>query len=106
MAHVAIIDPDGIVQDVSVINNSDLPDDGSFTPEVEAAAEAWQRGLALLPDGHTVRLTSYNNNFRGRYAGIGYRYDEATDEFVPPGWEFIDGEWQDPNPFVRPDETV
>ena len=28
--------------------------------------------------------TSYNNNFRGNFAGIGYTYDEENDCFVPP----------------------
>jgi phage shock protein PspC (stress-responsive transcriptional regulator) len=28
--------------------------------------------------------TSYNGNIRGVYAGIGYRYDEQLDVFVPP----------------------
>ncbi len=28
--------------------------------------------------------TSYNGNFRGRYAGIGYYYNEEEDEFFPP----------------------
>ena len=28
--------------------------------------------------------TSYNNNFRKQYAGIGYRYDKAADVFVAP----------------------
>ena len=81
MAHVARIDEDGIVREVHVLNNSDLPDDGAFTPEVEAAANAFQHSLGL--DG-VWKLTSYNSNFRGRYAGIGYKYDEALDEFVAP----------------------
>ena len=28
--------------------------------------------------------TSYNNNFRKQYAGIGYRYDKAADVFIAP----------------------
>jgi hypothetical protein len=28
--------------------------------------------------------TSYNNNFRKNYAGIGYTYDEDRDAFIPP----------------------
>jgi hypothetical protein len=28
--------------------------------------------------------TSYNNNFRMRYAGIGYSYNEELDAFIPP----------------------
>ena len=73
-----------IVREVHVINNSDLPNDGAFTPEVEAAAQAYEAALGLVPDGWTVLLTSYNNNFRGKYAGIGDRYDAELDEFVSP----------------------
>ena len=81
MAHVARIDEDGIVREVHVLNNSDLPDDGAFTPEVEAAANAFQHSLGL--DG-VWKLTSYNGNFRGTYAGVGFRYDSELDEFVAP----------------------
>jgi len=81
MAHVARIDEDGIVREVHVVNNSDLPDDGAFTPEVEAAANAFQHSLGL--DG-VWKLTSYNNNFRGVYAGIGYKYDDVMDAFIAP----------------------
>ena len=28
--------------------------------------------------------TSYNNNIRYNYAGIGYSYDEELDAFIPP----------------------
>ena len=28
--------------------------------------------------------TSYNNNFRGQFAGIGFTYDQVGDVFVPP----------------------
>jgi hypothetical protein len=81
MAHVARIDEDGIVREVHVLNNHDLPNNGEFTPEVEAAANAFQHSLGLAGDW---KLTSYNGNFRGRYAGIGYTYDAALDEFVAP----------------------
>lgn len=81
MAHVARIDEDGIVREVHVLNNSDLPDDGAFTPEVEAAANAFQHSLGL--DG-VWKLTSYNGNFRGVYAGIGYKYDDVMDAFIAP----------------------
>ena len=80
MAHVARID-NGIVWEVHVLNNADLPDDGAFTPEVEAAANAYQHSLGL--EGVWL-LTSYNNNFRGQYAGQGMTYDPTLDEFVSP----------------------
>jgi hypothetical protein len=28
--------------------------------------------------------TSYNNNFRGKYAGVGMKYDAELDEFIAP----------------------
>jgi hypothetical protein len=28
--------------------------------------------------------TSYNNNFRKNYAGVGYTYDKTRDAFIPP----------------------
>lgn len=81
MAHVALLGVDGVVQQVHVINNEDLPDNGAFTPDVESAANAFQHALGF--EG-VWRLTSYNNNFRGRYARIGDRYDAELDEFVSP----------------------
>ena len=81
MAHVARIE-DGIVREVHVLNNSDLPNNGEFSPETEAAANAFQHSLGLEGDW---KLTSYNGNFRGTYAGIGYSFD-GTD-FVAPAIE-------------------
>lgn len=80
MAHVAKIE-DGIVREVHVLNNSDLPNNGEFSPEVEAAANAFQHSLGLMGDW---KLTSYNGNFRGKYAGQGDTYDSELDEFVAP----------------------
>lgn len=81
MAHVARIDENGIVREVHVLNNSDLPNGGEFSPETEAAANAFQHSLGL--EG-VWKLTSYNSNFRGLYAGIGYKYDSELDVFVAP----------------------
>ena len=33
---------------------------------------------------YTVKRTSYNNNIRYNYAGIGYTYDETADAFIAP----------------------
>ena len=81
MAHVARVDESGIVREVHVLNNSDLPDGGEFTVEVETAANQYLHGLGLDGDW---KLTSYNNNFRGQYAGQGMTYDPVIDEFVSP----------------------
>jgi hypothetical protein len=74
MAHAARIE-DGIVREVIVV-----PDNLDAT-ESDAAIEAYIHGIGL--SGKWIR-TSYNGNIRGRYAGIGYKYDEALDEFVAP----------------------
>lgn len=97
MAHIARIDENGIVQEVHVLNNCDIDPaicvgpgpngmhencgNLNFTTEIEQAANDFQLSLGL--EG-IWKLTSYNNNFRGTYAGIGYRYDEELDEFVAP----------------------
>lgn len=72
----------GQVQRVIVIANSDC-DDLPF-PESEPVGQAYIASLGIL--GEWLQ-TSYNNNFRGLYAGIDYTYDAALGEygeFVPP----------------------
>lgn len=80
MAHFAQLDANNVVLDVIVVNNS-VVEDLSF-PESEPIGVAFCQSLYGID---TVwKQTSYNGNFRGRYAGIGYTYDPATDEFVLP----------------------
>ncbi len=69
----------GQVQRVIVIANSDC-DDLPF-PESEPVGQAF---IASLGIAGTWLQTSYNNNFRGVFAGIGYTYDEGSDSFVAP----------------------
>jgi len=80
MAHYAYIDENNIVIDVITGRNEDEVVDGISDWEAYYGA---MRGLRCL-------RTSYNNNIRGRYAGIGMRYDEDLDEFVPV-YEMLDG---------------
>jgi hypothetical protein len=80
MAHAAKIDS-GIVRQVIVVDNDKLPNGGEFTPEVEAALNEYLHACGLDGDW---KLTSYNNNFRGTYAGQGFTYDPDLDEFVAP----------------------
>ena len=78
MAHVAKIH-DGIVVEINVINNEDLPNNGSFSLETEQAANDFQHNLGL--DG-VWKLVSYNSNFRGRYPSLGDTYSEELDKFI------------------------
>jgi len=107
MAHFARI-VDGIVTQVSVVNNDDCA--GGDFPESEAAGQAFIASLGLSGEW---KQTSYNTRyvyeyeyddseppkvisativgtehtlggtpFRGTYAGIGYTYDAVNDVFV------------------------
>lgn len=73
MAHAAKINSDGIVEQVIVIPN--------LEDESDASVQAYCNSIGL--PGAWVR-TSYNANIRGKYAGIGDRYDAELDEFVSP----------------------
>ena len=78
MAHFAKID-NGTVSQVIVVSNDDCG--GGDFPTSEVAGQAFIASLGLAGEW---RQTSYNGNFRGTYAGIGYTYDPATDTFTPP----------------------
>lgn len=100
MAHFAQLDPQNVVIDVQVVNNSDI--DNLPFPESEPVGVAYLQ--ALFPD--TVwKQTSYNGRFRFFYAGIGFTFfpqcgdyggfaapplydyfifDEATCTWIPP----------------------
>ena len=71
MAHFAEIDENNIVLRVLVVDNSQE-----------------HRGQEFLADelglGGTWIQTSYNANFRGKFAGIGDIYDAEKDVFVSP----------------------
>jgi len=51
-------------------------------PDTCAAGRAFIANTLKL--GGVWKQTSYNGNFRGTYAGIGYTYDAATDTFIAP----------------------
>lgn len=77
MAHFAQINTDGVVQRVIVVNNEELLDANGV--ESEAVGQDFLASIGL--EGFWVQ-TSYNGSFRGRYAGVGMRYDRELDEFV------------------------
>ena len=76
MAHFAEI-IGGIVARVIVVDNADTALNG-----VEDGAIGAAFCHALL--GGTWVQTSYNNNIRYNYAGIGYSYDAGRDAFIAP----------------------
>jgi hypothetical protein len=65
MSHFAEIDNDNIVQRV-IVAEQDFINSG------------------VVGDSFRWIQTSYNNNFRKNYAGVGYKYDQARDAFIAP----------------------
>ena len=94
MAHFAKLDANNVVEQVIVVNNDDIKDNSGT--EVESIGVAFCQ--KLLGAGTNWKQTSYNDNFRGNYAGIGMTYAEnvatlgvaSTDIFIGvntnPSW--------------------
>lgn len=80
MAHFAKLDNDNIVFEVHAVHNNELLD--------ENGQESEAKGIEFLVNwsgGYTNwKQTSYNGNFRGKYAGVGDTYDAQNDVFVTP----------------------
>lgn len=75
MAHFAQIDNLGYVVQVAVVDNDKLLDENG--QESEDLGKAF---CAQLFGGEWIQ-TSYNVNFRGKYASIGDYYDKDKDVF-------------------------
>jgi len=82
MAYFAQIDDDGTVLQVIAVSNDDAPD-----PAPENSEPLGQTFISLLGLEGVWRQTSYNANFRGKYAGIGDIYDPEQDIFYTPDEE-------------------
>ena len=105
MAHFAQLDENNIVTNVIVVGNDDCLDaDGN---EAEAIGIAFCKDL-LGADTNWVQ-TSYNNNIRAWYAGIGMKYDSTNDVFYPqqpyPSWTLNTSTWVWDVPVALPDDA-
>jgi hypothetical protein len=65
MSHFAKIDKDNITTEV-IVAEQDFINSGK------------------VGDSFLWKQTSYNNNFRGKFAGIGDTYDKVNDVFLSP----------------------
>jgi hypothetical protein len=82
MANFAQIDNSNIVREVIVISNGDC--DNLPFPESEPIGQAFIASLGF--SGEWLQ-TSYNGNFRGTFAGLGFTFNASLGEygeFVPP----------------------
>lgn len=102
MAHFAKLDNDNKVLEVNVVANAALDPDNEEASGVAFLIQ-WSGGFT------NWKQTSYNNNFRKQYAGIGYTYDAVNDVFIAlqpyPSWSLDENfDWQAPTP--RPEEGL
>jgi len=73
MAHYAFLDNNNMVTEVIVGIDETETIEGLDT-------ETWYANFR----GQTCKRTSYNNNIRYNYAGIGYTYDAVNNAFIEP----------------------
>ena len=88
MSHFAEINNDGVVQRVKVAEQNFI-------------------NSGAVGDSFNWVQTSYNNNFRKQFAGIGFTYDKAKDKFIAPkpfpSWSLdSNDDWQAPS--AMPDD--
>ena len=104
MAHFAELDDNNVVLQVIVVHNNELLDDEG--QENEAKGVEFCNSLF----GHNNWIqTSYNNNMRKQFAGVGFTYDDVNDVFVAPqpypSWSLDENhDWQPPTPMPEDDK--
>ena len=91
MSHWAEVDENNIVLRVLVCDNNDPNGDEGYQFLLDTFGGRWVQ-------------TSYNNNFRGHFAGIGMIYNEEYDAFIGqqpyPSWSIdpLLKDWSAPTP--------
>jgi hypothetical protein len=111
MAHYALLDENNIVINVITGVNEDITQTDLDGTVVGGSSEAWEQFYATRPwlNATDCKRTSYNNNIRKQYAGIGYTYDPINDVFIAPqpypSWSLDENfDWQPPT--LRPAEGL
>lgn len=105
MAHYALLDENNIVIEVITGVDENVIQTDLDGTQVGGSSEAWEEFYATRPwlNATSCKRTSYNNNIRKQYAGIGYTYDAVNDVFITPqpypSWSLNgDFDWQAPTP--------
>ena len=95
MSHWAELDENNIVIRVTVGDNNDPNGDEGYQWLIDNLGGRWIQ-------------TSYNNNFRKQFAGVGSYYDEVFDVFITPqpfaSW-ILDENYNWQAPIAKPDDT-
>jgi hypothetical protein len=104
MASFAKIGLNSKVIEVQSVVNEVLHDANGFEQEVNGIDF-----LTKLTGWAIWKQTSYNNNIRKNFAGIGYTYDEDRDAFIAPkpysSWLLNEEscQWESPIPYPQDD---
>lgn len=77
MAHFAELDENNIVLRVIAVHNNELLDNG-----VESEVKGITFCQSIFGIDTVWKQTSYNNNFRKNFAGVGFKYDKNRDAFI------------------------
>ena len=105
MAHFAELDENNVVKQVIVVSNQDILD--SNGNENEEVGVNFCKGL--FGQNTIWKQTSYNNNFRCRYAGIGMIYKDEYDVFITssphPSWVLNTETYEWYSPIPEPELT-
>ena len=99
MAHFAKLGGGNVVETIVVVSND--------------IATTEQAGVDFLNNLYNTRdvwkQTSYNGNIRKNFAGIGHKYDQTLDAFIPPNsfksWTLNETTCQWEPPVVKPTLT-
>ena len=106
MAHFAKLGTGNIIEQVISINNSVITDANGIEQE--------KLGVDFINKLYNTRdvwkQTSYNGNIRKNFAGIGFKYDQARDAFIPPktfnSWTLNEDTCQWEAPVAMPTEQL
>ena len=104
MAYFAKLGTGNIVEQVISINNAVITDANGVEQE--------QLGNDFINKLYNTRdvwkQTSYNGNIRKNFAGVGYKYDQTRDAFIPKkpynSWTLNETTCQWEAPVVKPDD--
>jgi len=101
MAHFAELDENNVVLRVYVVHDEDTKNS-----EGQESEEVGQQFLTNIFGGRWIQ-TSYNSNFRNKFAGISDIYDELKDAFISaspyPSWILNEETliWESPVPEIN-----
>ena len=106
MANFALIKQNLVIA-VIVIDNEILISNGV---EVEQLGVNFINSLSIPYNYDTARQTSYNSNFRNKYAGIGDTWDEINNVFISPrpfsDWTLNKNfKWEAPIPYPNDNKS-